>query len=129
MMNRYLQLWTLGLALLAISGSQALSAPSTSKGNISVAQVMEMIEKAGADKAAGQMVTAYMFGLGETAGHLLSPETRPPFVSVKCERSFSLDTGSAVAALKAGAPDPAKWRETLATPILVKDLLARAGCS
>lgn len=129
MFQRHHQFAAMAFALFAVSGSQALSAPSTSQGNISVAQVMEMIDKAGVDRVAAQTVTAYMFGLGETAGFLIATETRPANVSVECKTKFSLDTGSAVAALRAAAPDPAKWQETLATPILVRDLLARAGCS
>lgn len=129
MVERHLLLSTLALACLALAGSQAHAAPSTSRGNISVAQVMEMIDKAGTDRVSAQTVTAYMFGVGETAGFLIATETRPPNVSVECKTSFSLDTGSAVAALRAAAPDPAQWQETLATPILVRDLLSRAGCS
>jgi hypothetical protein len=105
----------------------AQAAPSTSKGNISVTQATAMIEKAPKDEQARQLAMAYLFGVGETVGFHLSQENGVP-QALSCRSPFSLDTSAVERALRTGAPDQSKWSETLATPIIVRDLLTRAGC-
>jgi hypothetical protein len=105
----------------------AHAAPSTSRGNISVAQAIEMIDKAATDPAARLNAMAYLFGVGETVGFIFSQSSLGASLP-QCQSGFSLDTGQVAAALRAAAPDQSTWSETLATPIIVTDLLARAGC-
>lgn len=108
-------------ATLVAAQSPALSEPSTPKGNISVAQVSEMLVRAPEQAAARQVLVAYTSGIGETAGVVADAG------KLSCKRSFSLDVDlvrKALQALPAGA-DP---RKTPATPILVGDMLRRADC-
>jgi len=112
--------------MVAMPTSQA--APTTSKGQISVAQVLEMVDLARSDPAARMTVIAYLAGVGETAGILLSEGQQRGATPMACARSFTLDESVAAAALRAAAPDQARWIETPATPIVIADLFARAGC-
>jgi hypothetical protein len=126
----FLRSTILPAALLLCAGlllAPAHAAPSTSRGNISVAQAIEMIDKAESDPAARQNAMAYLFGVGETVGFIVSQSNLGAALP-KCQTSFSLDTTQVAAALRAGAPDEAQWNETMATPIIVTDLLTRAGC-
>ena len=105
------------LTLIASFAQPALAASSTDRGEISVAQVREMLEAASTRPQARQLLVAYLAGVGETAGML-----------AKCSRSLNLDRDLVAAALEAGAPDASRWSQTPATPIIVADLVARAGC-
>lgn len=117
------------LALLALSIAPAAAAPTTSTGRISVTQVMEMVQRARDDAAARNTVIAYLAGVGETAGLMVSEAVARGAAPLKCTSSFNLSEDVALAALSAGAPDTASWAETPATPIILADLFARAGCS
>jgi hypothetical protein len=108
-------------------GTSTVSAGSTtSRGQISVAQVKEMLDRAAADPSARQVLTAYLAGAGETAGWLLDAAADQGAPLHSCTRRLSLDDMTARRALEAGAPNPAA--ETAATPLIVRDMLKRAGC-
>jgi hypothetical protein len=113
-------------ALLAPVSIQA--APSTDTGQISISQVMEMVGRADSDAAARNMLVAYLAGVGETTGLLLAEGKARGVVAIACSRSFNLSRETAVAALLAAAPDEASWPQTAATPLILADLITRAGC-
>jgi hypothetical protein len=116
---------TIALSLAPVT-TQA--APSTNKGQISVAQVLEMITLAKADPAARTTVIAYLAGVGEATGLMMSEAQQRGVEPVHCTSSFSLDENVAVAALSAAAPNQSEWTETAATPIIIADMFSRAGC-
>jgi hypothetical protein len=116
----------LPLTLLGAPASQA--AATTSKGQISVAQVIELVDRAKSDPAARMTVIAYLAGVGETTGILMAEAQQRGATPMSCSRSFTLDENVAATALTAAAPDQARWTETAATPIVIADLFARAGC-
>ncbi|MGV3577009.1 MAG: chlorophyllide reductase [Devosia sp.] len=106
-----------------------MAAPTTSTGRISVTQVMEMVQRARSDATARNTIVAYLAGVGETAGFMVSEAVVRGATPLKCTNSFNLSEDVALAALSAGAPDTASWAETPATPIILADLFARAGCN
>jgi hypothetical protein len=115
-----------GVLLIAAAHSAShpsLAASSTSKGEISVTQVVEMIREAPKNPAAKQVLVAYLLGVGETAGMLLnaSPVTA-------CKSTLRLDSLGVRYVLETAVPDRSRWQETAATPLIVKDLIARADC-
>ncbi len=116
------------LGLLALSASPVVAAPTTSSGRISVTQVMEMAQRARGDAAARDTVIAYLAGVGETAGLMVSEAVARGAAPIRCTASFTLSEETALSALAAGAPDTASWAETPATPIILADMFARAGC-
>lgn len=118
---------TLALAAVAALPAQA-AMPSTTTGQISVAQVMDVLERAGNDGDAALLLGAYLGGLGETANVLLSATDAEGKRYVTCERSMALDSGLVRSMLKKAAPDRAVWGETPATPLIVSALVSRAGC-
>jgi hypothetical protein len=96
--------------------------PSTSRGQISVAQVRAMLDQAATNPTARQTLTAYLAGTGETAGWLLdAPRGLPP-----CARRLTLDAQQARDAIASAAATAAT--ETPATPLIIRDMLKRAGC-
>jgi hypothetical protein len=60
---------------------------------------------------------------------MISHATAKGVAPSKCTGKLSLSEDSLLAALSAAAPDTASWAETPATPIILADLFARAGCS
>ncbi|SEE48335.1 hypothetical protein SAMN05519104_6262 [Rhizobiales bacterium GAS188] len=105
------------------------AAPSTSKGQISVVQVMEMLTQAPSNPTARQVLTAYLAGLGETAGILIDAAVAGDGTPVaSCNGHLSLDDKAARHALEAAAPSRDHWAETPATPLIVRDMIDRAGC-
>ena len=116
------------LTLLALSVGPVVAAPTTSSGRISVTQVMDMAQRARSDAAARDTFIAYLAGIGETAGLMVSEAVARGAAPLKCTASFSLSEETAISALFAGAPDTGSWAETPATPIILADLFARAGC-
>jgi len=99
----------------------ASAAASTSDGRVSVAQVMEMVEYAARDEKVRQIVIAYLAGIGETAGELVRRK------ALNCARPITVSGDAAFAAVSA-VSDRRRWAETAATPLVVEDLLKRAGC-
>lgn len=104
------------------AASPSMAASSTSRGLISVAQVVEMLQKAPTDRTAQQVLTAYLAGVGEAAGAVVS------LGKATCRTSLGLSAANVGQALgsAAGGHDAA---ETPATPLIVKDMLDRAGCT
>ncbi|MGJ4890648.1 chlorophyllide reductase [Bradyrhizobium sp. HKCCYLR20261] len=123
-MSRCLAKLTLTVAVFAsaiAATSPSSAASSTSQGLISVAQVIQMLEKAPTDRTAQQVLTAYLAGVGEAAGAVAS------MGRATCRTSLNLSAAQAGQALSsaAAAPDAA---QTPATPLIVRDMLDRAGC-
>ncbi|WP_342726238.1 chlorophyllide reductase [Bradyrhizobium sp. B097] len=96
--------------------------PSTSRGQISVAQVTAMLDQAATNPTARQTLTAYLAGTGETAGWMLDAAHRLP----PCARRLTLDAQQARDAIASAAATAAT--ETPATPLIIRDMLKRAGC-
>lgn len=116
-------------ALLALSLGLALPAqavPTTPAGAISVAQVVDLIQRSSKDSAARNAAMAYLAGVGETAGLLVAEARRRGLPGVACARPLGISSAAALAALF--RTDKGKWGKTAATPILVDDMLNRAGC-
>ena len=107
----------IALLLIAAAAPAIAATPSTSKGQISVAQVMEMLDRAGTDKQAGQLLYAYLGGVDAKG---------KPYVT--CSKPMGLDAGLVRDVLTNGAPNNKSWGETAATPLLVNALVSLAGC-
>ncbi|MEO5807064.1 chlorophyllide reductase [Devosia sp.] len=114
-----------GFALLAAGPAQA--AATTSKGQISVAQVMEMVDLSKTDPMARNAVIAYLAGVGEASG-IVFAQGRQRGSTLQCGKTISLSEDTAVSALTAAATERANWTETAATPIIIADMLARGQC-
>ncbi len=110
----------------ALGAPLALATPSTSHGQISVAQVMEMLEKAAHENTARQVLTAYLAGVGETAVALVDDASET--ASFACKMQLSLSDRTARKALET-LVDKASWAEAPATPLIVRDMVSRAGCT
>ncbi|MTV17087.1 MULTISPECIES: hypothetical protein [Bradyrhizobium] len=85
-----------------------------------------MLDQAATNPSARQALTAYLAGAGETAGWLLDAGRDRGVLRAPCKRSLSLDADQARAAI-AGASGTAPT-DTPATPLIVSDMLKRAGC-
>lgn len=112
------------VAVLAAVPVAAMAAASTQKGEVSVAQVMEMLGQTKDNPTARQVLTAYLAGLGEAASSLIDAAGGS---AVTCKRSLSLDDKAARRALQ--AVDRKRWQETAATPLIVRGMIERAGCA
>lgn len=115
--------------LILLSAGPALAAsavPSTSGGQVSVAQVLAMLDKAPGNATARQVLTAYLAGIGETVGLLTdSPE---PAARARCSKPLGIDDRQARLALAEASGGAEPPGETPATPLIVRDMLRRAGC-
>lgn len=119
----------LAAALLLAATAPAFAATaSTSKGQISVAQVMQMLDRADSDKHAGQLLQAYLGGVGESAGVLVNATDAKGKAYVTCSKPMGLNAGMVRDLLANGAPDSKRWGETAATPLIVNALVTMAGC-
>lgn len=116
-----------GLLLIA-TPLVAQAAPTTRTGQISVAQVVELVSRADADPNARMTVIAYLAGVGEASGLMLSEAQKRGADPVQCSKPFNLDDKLALAAVTAAAPDRDTWAETPATLIIIADMFKRAGC-
>ncbi len=125
--KREIAVAAIGFMVALVTPFSAHALPSTATGRISVGQVMEMIEKANSSPIARQTLVAYVAGVGEAAGAIVDTIGNASR-TVSCRRSFSLDTGSVRAALEAGAPRQDNWSQTPATPLIIADMIKRAGC-
>jgi hypothetical protein len=123
-----IRLSLLALLLVATTAPAIAATASTSKGQISVAQVMQMLDRAGSDKHAGQLLQAYLGGVGESAGVLLNATDANGKPYVTCSKPMALDSGLVRDVLANGAPNTKNWGETAATPLLVNALVDMAGC-
>lgn len=113
-------------AIAVLLPGSALSAPSTSAGRISVAQVLELIEKSASDSAARQTLIAYLAGIGETAGLLFAEEAVVRAALVSCQRAMVLTPEHVRLAVSEATGSALS--ETPATPIILEDMFERAGC-
>ncbi len=118
----------LAILFAAVAAPAIAATSSTSNGQISVAQVMQMLDRADGDKQAGQLLQAYLGGLGESAGVLLNATDAKGKPYVTCSKPMSLNSGMVRDVLANGAPDKRNWGETAATPLLVNALVSMAGC-
>lgn len=123
-----IRLSLLALLLVAATAPAIAATASSSKGQISVAQVMQMLDRAGSDKHAGQLLSAYLGGVGESAGVLLNATDAKGKPYVTCSKPMALDAGLVRDVLANGAPNTKSWGETAATPLLVNALVNMAGC-
>jgi hypothetical protein len=114
--------WTL------IATTMVSADPSTSRGQISVAQVRTMLDQAATNPIARQTLTAYLAGTGETAGWLVDAAAERGLPPQPCARRLSLDDTTVRQALARSAPNASFPGETAATPLIVRDMLKRAGC-
>ncbi len=113
---------TLLCAVISFHPAFAISA-STSRGQISVAQARAMLDQAASNPTARQVLTAYLAGIGETAGTMMDAAGQQA-----CQRRLSLDDKIALQALERAAPNANLWAETAATPLILRDMLKRANC-
>ncbi|KQW86004.1 hypothetical protein ASC89_02770 [Devosia sp. Root413D1] len=123
-----IRLSLLALLLVAVTAPAIAATSSTSKGQISVAQVMQMLDRAGSDQHAGQLLQAYLGGVGESAGVLLNATDAKGKPYVSCSKPMALNAGLVRDVLANGAPNAESWGETAATPLLVNALVSMADC-
>ena len=126
--DRKIAVAILGAVAASMLPFAAAALPSTAKGQVSVGQVMEMIAKADSNPTAKQTLIAYVAGVGETAGVIVDTIGNSGSHLVSCKNSLRLDTGTVRAALQTAAPRQSRWSETPATPLIVADMVKRAGC-
>ena len=112
-----------GFAALALS----VQAQADS-GVFSVARVMDLLEEAPSSVQSRELVTAYLTGVGEAAGALLKQAKQDGISLGSCSGQMNLSGQLVAAALTRAVPDQGKWASTQATPIIVSDMLGRAGC-
>jgi len=115
--------------LLALSLGLAVpaqAAPSTPVGKISVAQVIDLIQRSPKDNDARNAAMAYLAGVGETTGLFVAEAGRRALASITCAGPLAISSAAVFAALS--RVDKGDWDKTAATPILVDDMLSRAGC-
>lgn len=110
---------TLLLGSLVVA-APASAEPSTQAGAISVAQVTQMLDQAAGNRTAQQVLTAYLAGVGEAVGAVVD------LGGAHCRRPLSLSAGDARRAI--AAESAGKAGTSAATPLIVGDMLARAGC-
>jgi hypothetical protein len=108
--------------------SAVFAEASTSRGRISVAQVRAMLDQAATNPIARQTLTAYLAGTGETAGWLVAAAAGQGSPLQSCARPLSLDDNAARQAIEGRAANASVAAETDATPLIVRDMLKRAGC-
>lgn len=118
-MTRYILGFVTALALPMLTPAPALSATASAP-RITVMQVMAMLERAPGDPVAAQVLTAYLAGLGETAGAMIESG------GVSCRAPLTLDGETARRALAAATGASAAAEP--ATPLILGDMLDRAGC-
>jgi len=114
--------FTLGLA------TASMAAASTAKGQISVTQVMAMLDQASSNPTASQVLTAYLAGVGETAAIIMDFAAKtdgPPLAA--CGTRITLDDKAVRRALE--AQPKGRWQQMAATPLIVRDMIKRAGCA
>lgn len=101
--------------------------PSTSRGQISVAQLKAMLAQAATNSTAHQVLTAYLAAAGETAGLLMDAAREQGLPLRPCARKLTLDANLARDAIDRVADTP-QATETPATPLVVRAMLKGAGC-
>jgi hypothetical protein len=117
--------WGLLIAVALLFPANA--APTTSAGQVSVAQLVEAMRGAAGDPMKAQVLTAYLAGLGETVGIMLAGSANYG-AKITCKRAVAVDTKVVEAAIKRVDGGEPAYAETAATPLLVTEILDRAGC-
>lgn len=105
----------------------SFAAASTAKGQISVTQVMAMLDQVSSNPTAGQVLTAYLAGVGETAAVVIDLAAKTdgsPLAA--CRTRITLDDKAVRHSLEAQPKN--QWQQTAATPLIVRDMIRRAGC-
>lgn len=112
-------------AMFAASASCLIPLPSFARSirmsAMSGAQVVQMLDQASTNRTAQQLLTAYLAGIGEAAGAVIDSG------GAKCQRPLTLavqDVRRAIITVS-GAQQA---KRVAATPLIVRDMLARAGC-
>lgn len=107
-----------GLSLLPQSPFAAPAGP------LSVAKILELFDTVETDPEAGKLLFAYLSGIGESTGMLVAKASQLG-ADLKCAHPFTLGADSVQAALRraGGAPE-----QRAATPVIIEDMLQRAGC-
>lgn len=121
----YLSLASLGFTPLGLPMT-AQAASSTNAGEISVAQVVDLVQRSSHDTAARNAAMAYLAGVGEATGVVVAEAGKRGPAPLACARPLGMSSEAALAALS--RTDKAQWGQTAATPILVGDMLLRADC-
>lgn len=110
-------------ALLAPGQASAASA----RNQVTVGEIARALDQADTDPTKRQMLTAYLAGLGEAVGIMLA--SAPQYgASITCERALALDFDVVARALSRARGSNSARAETAATPLLVAEILDRAGC-
>jgi hypothetical protein len=116
-----LTIHVVAVLVVGLSTAPSRAASSTAQGHISVVQVLAMLDKASTDRTAEQVLVAYLSGLGEAAGAVVK------MGGAACRTPPNLSAANVRQAISeaAGKPDAS---EIAATPLIVRDMLDRAGC-
>ena len=109
---------------LVFTGVPAAASATQSLGPISVKQVLELFDTIQTDPESPKLLYAYLAGIGETAGALISSAKKQGGFA-NCGKSLSLDGETVQAALRKAGPENTA---SPATPIIIEDMLARAAC-
>lgn len=110
--------------VVAASSFSSVSHAAQPPGPITVRQVLDLFDTIETDPEAGKLLFAYLSGVGETAGVLIS-EARKTGAYDACSGSLSLDGTTVEAALRQSGGESA---ERPATPVIIADMLKRASC-
>lgn len=124
--NAIVRLLVAPAVMLSVVSPASAATPSTSQGRISVAQVIAMLDQQRSNPTARQVLTAYLSGVGETAGTLTDLEGTKGKLA-NCKTRFDLNPDVVRHALASVATD--RRNETPATPIILRDMARRAGCT
>lgn len=110
-------LFALCVPLFITATPSSASAQASARGGaISVTQVMQMLDQAANNRVAQQVLTAYLGGVGEAVGVAIEAG------GAGCLRPLTLSAADARRAVEAGTGSAP------ATPLIVRDMLERAGC-
>jgi hypothetical protein len=113
-------------AIMFLNVAVAKAESSTLRGEISIAQVRGMLDQAAVNATARQVMTAYLAGVGETAGVLMDLAKAKALAGrPACKRRLAIDEKLVQAALQPATGDPG---ETAATPLIVREMLKKADC-
>jgi len=121
-LTRTLPVTIAGWASCFVLAGAANAQTATETGAISVAQLVQMLDQASTDQATQQVLTAYLAVVGETVGAVVDAGSAP------CKRPLGLSAKNVRKAISAATGEPQASR-TAATPLIVRDMLLRAGCS
>ena len=116
---------TVAISLVAFGLSFLPQSPvAAPAGPLSVAKILDLFDTVETDPEAGKLLFAYLSGIGESTGVLVAKAGQFG-ADLKCTHPLTLGADSVQAALRraGGAPD-----QRAATPVIIEDMLQRAGC-